>query len=588
MNLPLLPWLKDVRLNGETLTGDMSAAVVVTLMLIPQSLAYALLAGMPAHVGLYASVLPLIAYAVFGRSPALAVGPVAIASVMTFDALLPFFTPGSPEWVAGGMFLAIASGLILMVFGFLRFGFIAALLSHPVMSGFVSGAAILIILGQIKTLTGIPVTGGTAIDQLQQLITNLGDVNTVTLTVGLSTFVLLLLARRFAGRLFKQMGMRGLALDILTKASPLVMIGIVTLVLVATGFDGSTETVGAVPSGLPMLALPPMSSAYSGLVISALLIGVVGFIESVSMARAIGRIRQVPTDPDAELRGLGAANVLSGLSGAFPVTGGLSRSVVNLDAGAHTPLAGVFSAILMVLVLLGAGQYLAALPLASLAALIIVAIWALFDWRTLRECIRFDRADAAGWLVTFLGVLTLGVEHGIMLGIALSVGTVLWRQSRPHIAMIGRLPGSEHFRNVHRHQVDTLENALFLRVDANLFFANWDRVREFIDQQSQALTAGGQMVLSMASVSDIDSTALDGLEGLARDLKTREITLSLCEVKGPMSDKLKRAHLIGQVDTHLSNHEAFEAIKSKGHAVISSHRPTVFDSADTANAGDKV
>ncbi|MCD8494494.1 MAG: STAS domain-containing protein [Burkholderiaceae bacterium] len=569
MRLPLFPWLKDVRLNGETLTGDMSAAIVVTLMLIPQSLAYALLAGMPAHVGLYASVLPLIGYALLGRSPALAVGPVAIASVMTFDALLPFFAPGSPEWVAGGMFLAIASGLILIVFGFLRFGFIAALLSHPVMSGFVSGAAILIILGQIKTLTGIPVTGGTAFDQLGQLVSNLNNVNGVTLTVGLSTFVLLLLARQFAGMLFKRAGVRGLLLDILTKASPLVMIGIVTLVLVATGFDGATKTVGSVPTGLPIIALPPISSAYSGLVISALLIGVVGFIESVSMARAIGRIRQVPTDPDAELRGLGAANVLSGISGAFPVTGGLSRSVVNLDAGARTPLAGVFSAILMVGVLLGAGQYLAALPLASLAALIIVAIWALFDWHTLRECIRFDRADAAGWLVTFFGVLSLGVEHGIMLGIALSVGTVLWRQSRPHIAIIGRLPGSEHFRNVHRHQVETLSNAVFLRVDANLFFANWDRVREFIDQQANSLTQGGELVLSMASVSDIDTTALEGLQGLARDLKAREMGLSLCEVKGPISDKLKRAHLSGEVDTHLSNHEAFEAILAKGHALNS-------------------
>ena len=578
MKLPLFPWLKDVRLNGETLTGDLSAAVVVTLMLIPQSLAYALLAGMPAHVGLYASVLPLIAYALLGRSPALAVGPVAIASVMTFDALLPFFTPGSPEWVAGGMFLAIASGLILMVFGFLRFGFIAALLSHPVMSGFVSGAAILIILGQIKTLTGIPVTGGTAIDQLQQLLSNLANVNVVTLIVGLSTFALLLAARRFAGMMFKKAGARGLLLEILTKASPLVMIGIVTLLLVATGFEGATKTVGHVPTGLPLLSLPPMQSAYSALVISALLIGVVGFIESVSMARAIGRIRQVPTDPDAELRGLGAANVLSGLSGAFPVTGGLSRSVVNLDAGARTPLAGVFSALLMVGVLLGAGQHLASLPLASLAALIIVAIWALFDWKTLRDCIRFDRADAAGWLVTFFGVLFLGVEHGIMLGIALSVGTVLWRQSRPHIAIIGRLPGTEHFRNVHRHQVQTLENALFLRVDANLFFANWDRVREFIDLQASSLTHGGQLVLSMASVSDVDSTALDGLQGLARDLSARGILLSLCEVKGPISDKLRRGQLSSQFDTHLSNQEAFEAIKSRGHAVI---EPNASDPSST-------
>jgi len=574
MNSPFFPWLKDSRLDGKTVTGDLSAALVVTLMLIPQSLAYALLAGMPAHIGLYASVLPLIGYAIFGKSPALAVGPVAIASVMTFDALIPFFEPGSSEWIAGGMFLAVASGLILMVFGFLRFGFIAALLSHPVMSGFVTGAAILIILGQIKTLTGIPVTGGTALQQLQQLLANMGDVNWVTLSVGLSTFLLLLLARRLAGRLFKLAGVRGLLLDILTKASPLAMIAIVTLVLVSTGYNSDTQTVGSIPTGLPTLMLPPISSAYNSLLISALLIGVVGFIESVSMARAIGRIRQVSTDSDAELRGLGAANLLSGLSGAFPVTGGLSRSVVNLDAGARSPLAGVFSAILMVAVLLGTGQYLESLPLASLAALIIVAISSLLDWHTLRECIRFDRADAAGWLVTFLGVLFFGVEHGIMLGIALSVGTVLWRQSRPHIAIIGRIPGTEHFRNVQRHRVETLDNAVFLRVDANLFFANWDRIREFIDQQARHLSNEGKVVLSMASVSDIDSTALEGLQELARDLNSRQIELSLCEVKGPISDKLKRVHFFEQVTLHLSNNEAFEAINRNVHCTKQVSEPT--------------
>lgn len=565
MKHPFFPWLKDGRITRESLTGDLSAAVVVTLMLIPQSLAYALLAGMPAHIGLYASVLPLIGYALLGRSPALAVGPVAIASIMTYDALLPFAAPGSPEWVAGGMFLALASGLILLAFGFLRFGFIAALLSHPVMSGFISGAAVLIILGQIGTMTAIGSGGSNAMEQLQHLLSNWREFNLITLIVGTGTFALLLLARRHASTLFQSMGISGLLLNILTKASPLVLIALVTLVLVITGLTEHTSTVGSVPAGLPKLALPAMSSAYSALFISALLIAVVGFIESVSMARAIGRVRQVPTDADAELRGLGAANLLSGVSGAFPVTGGLSRSVVNLDAGARTPLAGVFSAMFMVLVLLGVGQYLSALPLASLAALIIIAIWSLLDFRTLRECIQFDRSDAAGWLVTFVGVLVLGVEHGIMLGIALSIGTVLWRQSRPHIAIIGRLPGTEHFRNVLRHDVQTLANTVFLRVDANLFFANWDRIREFIDQQSQRLKPEGQLVLSLASVSDIDSTALDGLQSLAKDLRARNIGLSLCEVKGPISDKLKRAHLGGEFDTHLSTHEAFEALVAKGY-----------------------
>lgn len=565
MNNPLLPWLKDTRITGDTLAGDASAAVIVTLMLIPQSLAYALLAGLPAHIGLYASVLPLLGYALFGRSPALAVGPVAITSIMTYDALLPYATPGSPEWVSGAIFLALASGALLMLFGFLRFGFLAALLSHPVMSGFISGAAVLIIIGQLGTLSGIAASGSNAFEQLRHVAQHLHEINLLTLVIGLSTLALLLLARTKAQPFFLRLGLRGFWLNLVTKAAPLAAIAVITLVLVVTGLGAHTATVGSIPAGLPVVALPEMGSAFSALFISALLIAVVGFIESVSMARTVGRAREVPTDPDAELRGLGAANLLSGMSGAFPVTGGLARTVVNMDAGARTPLAGVFSALLMVIVLLGAAQFLSALPLASLAALIIVAIWSLIDLKTLRASLKFDRSDAAGWLVTFFGVLVLGVEQGVMLGIALSIGTVLWRQSRPHIAVIGRLPGTEHFRNVNRHEVDTLENVVFLRVDGNLFFANWDRVREFIDQQVASLGASAQVVLNLASVSDIDSTALEGIEALFKDLARRQMGLHLCEVKGPIADKLKRVELNQRVPTYLSTHQAYEALMDQGY-----------------------
>lgn len=555
----LAPWLSDNAIR-PSLSGDLSAAIIVTLMLIPQSLAYAILAGMPPHIGLYASVLPLIAYALFGRSPALAVGPVAIAAVMTFDALNGFAVPGSPEWVVGGMFLAASSGLMLLLMGVLRLGFLSELLSHPVMSGFVTGAAIIIMLGQLKALTGIPLQGETALGLLNSLGHRLLDFNPVTLGVGMASLVGLLLAKRWAKAVALALGARGLLLELLTKASPLLILAVVTVALVLLGFESQTRTIGVIPMGLPTPALPMVAPSQAvGLLISALLIGLVGYIESVSMARTIGRRRQVPVDPNAELRGLGAANIASGLTGAFPVTGGLSRSVVNLEAGAQTPMAGAYSAVLMVLVLLGAGSLLRDLPLAGLAALILVAVSSLIDVETPRRAWQYDRADGLSWFITFIGVLTLGVETGILLGISLSVGSILWRQSRPHIATLGRVPGTEHFRNVQRHAVETLPNVLFVRVDANLFFGNWTKVREYIDRQASELNAGGWVVLNLASVSDIDHTALEGLSSLSTDLSNQGISLRICEVKGPVSDKL-RHHLPEGIPEDRSCFDAYQAL----------------------------
>jgi SulP family sulfate permease len=531
-------------------------------MLIPQSLAYALLAGLPAHLGLYASVLPLIGYAVFGRSPALAVGPVAIASVMTFDALQSFAGPASPEWIAGAVFLALASGSILFLAGLLKLGFLAALLSHPVMSGFISGASVVIILGQLQTFAGIQLQGDSVVTKAYGLLQNLNGIHFPTLTLGLLSFTLLLLARCYAGATFAWLGVRGLPHEILTKASPLLVIGLVAVGLVVSGYTSQVATVGSIPSGLPNFSISlPSSSSAIALLGSAVFIAIVGFVESVSMARTIGRRRGVATDPNAELRGLGAANLLSGASGAFPVTGGLSRSVVNVEAGARTPLAGVVSAVLMVFVLLGFSNLLSAIPLASLAALIIVSVVSLFDSRVFLDALRFDRADALGWLATFTGVLVLGVEQGIAIGVALSVANVLWRQSRPHIAVIGRLAGTEHFRNVQRHSVETLKNVAFVRVDANLFFGNWDYIADFLEGQARMLTSGGVLVLNLSSVSDIDTTAIEGLEALSEKLKSQGARLVFAELKGPITDKLSRSHFFKEPVVYLSCHQAFEALK---------------------------
>lgn len=556
----LFPWRKDLAPN-HSFAGDILAGAILTIMLIPQSLAYAVLAGMPPHTGLYASIFPLLAYILLGRSPILAVGPVAIASVMTFDALRTLATPMSAEWIAAAAFMAVCSGLLLMAMGFLRLGFLAQLLSHPVMSGFLSGAALLIVLGQLKGLTGIPMSGGAAPGMITSLFTGLQQVEIGTLQVGLTTLALLILLRMRGRFLLSRLGLKGSVLDLSARALPLFAIVFVALALAFTGLSGITPLVGPIPQGLPPISIPETPQLdLQSLFWSAALISLVGFIESVAMAQALGRkVGMAQVDANAELRGLGAANLAAGFGQAFPVTGGLTRTVVNVEAGARSPIAGIVCASLMVVAMMGAGGLIAILPLASLSALIIVSASTLFDSKTLMASWRFDRADGLSWLITFMGVLLLGIETGIVLGIALSVLIILWRLSRPHIAVIGRIRGTEHFRNIHRHEVETLPDTRFVRVDANLFFGNWSRVREAIDQALQATeSAPRHLVLCLTSVSDIDATALEGLLELQRDLRANGVTLHLSEIKGPLSDKL--ADALTAFPVHLSNHAAFEQI----------------------------
>ena len=545
------------------LRDDFMAAVIATLLLIPQSLAYAVLAGMPAHLGLYASVFPLLAYAAFGRSPVLAVGPVALTSIMTLEALQGYAVPGSPEWIAAAILLALASGALLFLMGLLRLGFLAQLLSHPVMSGFISGTALLIVLSQLKALSGIPVEGKTALELITSLVVHVEQAQATTLAVGIMSVLLMLLGRRFIRTWLGKTRLHSTTCDLIARAVPLVVVGLATIGLIASGQATATPTVGSIPSGLPSLALPSLNlNGLQGLLISAVLIGLVGFIESVSMAQTVARRYKVAVDPDAELRGLGAANLASGLIGAFPVTGGLTRTVVNMDAGARSPVSSLFSAGLLLLVVLGAGDSLSHLPLAALAALIVVAVSTLFDIKGLVRAWQFDRMDGASWLITFLGVLSLGLEAGIIMGIALSAAGLLWRMSRPHIAVLGRIPCSEHFRNVQRHHVETLPHTIFLRIDGNLFFGNWARIREVIGARIEQHSGQIEhLVLNLASVNDIDTTALEGILGLQEDLQEDGVSLCLAEIRGPVGDKLK-GHLHG-IPVYLSSHEAYEALMER-------------------------
>ncbi|KJS07035.1 MAG: sulfate:proton symporter [Gammaproteobacteria bacterium BRH_c0] len=558
----LLPgWLTAYH-TGQ-LPGDLVAAMVVTLLLVPQGLAYAALAGLPAQLGLYASLLPLVAYAVFGSSMVMSVGPVAVISLMTAAALMPIAAPGSSEYIAGAILLSLLSGVMLFAFGLLRLGAMAQFLSHPVISGFISGAALLIIIGQLRPLLGIASGGESAIELGMGLVAELGSLQLLTAAFGVGTFILLLFARKGLVQLLTLAGIPAASASLLAKLMPIVtVLGSASLVMVMD-WQEQIAVVGTLPGGLPQLAIPAIDvSLVTKLWLPALAIGLIGFVESVSIAQAFASKNRQRIDTNAELRGLGAANIVSAFSGAFPVTGGFSRTAVNADAGAHTPLAGVLAAILVALVLVFATGLFQTLPMAVLAATIVISAIGLVDIKSLLHNWHYDRAEGLAQAGTMLGVLLAGVEVGIVTGIALSLATLVWRASRPHIAIVGLVPGTEHFRNVNRYEVETRSEILILRVDENLFFGNAEAVEKFILRALDAQPEAMHVVLVMSSVSSIDATALDMLDMLNARLIDLGMQLHLAEVKGPVRDQLEHDHFPERLggEIFLSTFRAYEAL----------------------------
>ncbi|EBA00614.1 SulP family inorganic anion transporter [Marinobacter sp. ELB17] len=560
--LPVLQW--STQYNRQQAGSDLVAALIVTVMLIPQSLAYALLAGLPAQIGLYASILPLVVYALFGTSRTLSVGPVAVASLMTAAALAPLAQAGSAEYIVGAVVLALMSGLMLVLMGVLRLGFLANFLSHPVISGFITASGIVIAASQLKHVFGITGSGHNLFDIGRSLWASANNINPATLAVGVSTLVFLVLARTRLKLGLLALGVAPQLADVVTKTAPILAVVLTTLAAWFWQLQlQGVKLVGHVPSGLPQLTWPQADWAlWQQLAVSALLISVVGFVESVSVGQTLAAKRRQRIDPDQELIGLGAANLGSGISGGMPVTGGFSRSVVNFDAGAETPAAGIYTAVGIAVATLFLTPAIAWLPQATLAATIIVAVSTLIDMPALRRTLHYSRADFGAMLTTI--VLTLGhsVEAGIIAGVALSLGLFLYRTSRPHCAVVGRVPGSEHFRNVLRHKVDVCPTVTFLRVDESLYFANArfleETVLDIVNREPQ-LT---DLVLVCPAVNLVDASALESLEAINERLKDAGVRLHMSDVKGPVMDRLKRTefcqHLSGGV--FLSAHEGWKAL----------------------------
>lgn len=561
-HLPILDW--GARYGRRTAENDLIAALIVTIMLIPQSLAYALLAGLPAEVGLYASIAPLVLYGLFGTSRALAVGPVAVISLMTAAALDGVVPAGTPEYVGAAAALALLSGLMLAAMGVLRLGFIANFLSHPVISGFISASGILIAVGQVKHLLGVKAGGDTLPAMLAGLWAEIGAANPVTLAIGLFATGFLFWVRRGLKPALIARGLRPRLADIAAKAGPVAAVAATTLAAWGFGLaEAGVKTVGAVPSGLPAVALPPFDAAlWSALLVPALLISVVGFVESVSVAQTLAAKRRQRIEPDQELVGLGLSNVGAALTGGYPVTGGFARSVVNFDAGAETPAAGIFTAVGLALATLFLTPLLFHLPVATLAATIIVAVLGLVDLRSLRRTWAFAPPDGAAQGATILLTLLVGVEAGIVAGVGLSILLHLWRTSRPHAAVVGQVPGTEHFRNVERHAVVTVPEVLTLRVDESLYFANARFLEDLVLGAVAREPRIRHVVLMCPAVNTVDASALESLEAINSRLRDGGVAFHLSEVKGPVMDRLRRSRFLEDLTgrVFLTQYDAFAAL----------------------------
>ncbi len=541
----MLGWLKQYRRG--LLAGDISAGVVVAMMMIPQGMAYAMVAGVPPVAGIYASILPPLIYAVFGTSMTQSVGPMAIISLMTAAALGPLAVAGSGLYTVLAAQLALLSGVVLLACGLLRIGFLANFFSRPVMSGFTIGSAIVIAWGQVSTLAGA----------------DLPRFHVPSLMLGGASLALLLLARAYLAPLLRLAGMNAAAADIGARLAPMaVVIGATVLV---AWLDLNVRTTGAVPAGLPRLNLAISNAHWRALLQPALLIGFMIFLISMSAAQALALKRQEKLHSNFELIGLGAANIGSALSGGFPVTGSMSRSAVNFSAGANTPLASVITAALLAIALVAPTGWLALLPLPTLAATIIVAVLGMLELDTLRTALRYDRGDALALVATAAGVLAMGVEAGVVIGVVLSMGTLIWRASRPHIAVLGRIAGTEHFRNIERHSGGTAPGLLLLRIDAGLFFGNVEAVNQRIEEELAARPATRDLVLVLSAVNAIDTSALFGLTELNQMLRHRGIGLHLAEVKGPVMDRLNASDLLARLNgkIYLSTAMAWDELAGK-------------------------
>jgi sulfate permease, SulP family len=566
---PALAWLKGY--SREDMKTDAMASFIATILLIPQSMGYALLAGLPAVVGLYAGIIPAILYALFGTSRTLAVGPVAITSMMTATIVAPFALPGSEQYAAMAMMLAFLSGVFLILMSLLRMGFLSNLLSHPVISGFISASAILIAVGQFKHLIGVQAHGDNLIELTRSMMLHIHDINLPTVILSTISILLLILLKRYLTPILSKLGLAEQTAQMLGKAGPVVVVVVTTGCVALFSLDTvGIKIVGDISTRLPTIPFQQFTlDAMIDLLPGAFLISIVGFVGSVSVAQSFAAKRKQDITPNQELVGLGLANLGAALSASFPVTGGFSRSVVNASAGAKTPMTGILTGLLMLVTLLFFTPLFYYLPTAVLASSIIISILQLIEVKNFLRLYRFSKQEALGLLATFFVVLFVSMESGIIVGVSLSLLFFLWHTSHPHIAVVGRLPGTEHFRNVKRFDVETDPEIITIRIDENLFFANARVLEDYVLTLVSLHKDMKHLILMCNAVNMIDASALDSLETIDDRLKSAGVLLHFSEIKGPVMDKLKDSSLVRNLsgDIFLTQHQAMKILTQQQAAI---------------------
>lgn len=535
--LPILEWLPNYKKTN--LQGDISAGLTVGIMLIPQGMAYAMLAGLPPIHGLYAVTVPLLLYALFGTSRQLAVGPVAMVSLLTAAGISSLNPESLEQYLVYALTVAFLVGLIQVTMGVLKLGFVVNFLSHPVINGFTSAAAIIIGLSQIKHLLRIDLPNTEHVQEiLLAIFQKIGDIHWVTFGIGIIGILIIKFGKK------------------IHTSFPAPLVAVLVGIGLVVGFDLTAEgvkIVGAVPSGLPSLSSPSFDlSTWKTLLPIALTISLVGFAESFAVAKTIqAKHKDYKLVANQELIALGMANFGAAFFRGYPVTGGFSRTAVNNQAGAKTALASIISASLVILTLLFFTGLFYNLPSAILASVVLVAVSGLIDFKEPVHLWHKDKSDFAMLLATFLITLTLGIETGIISGMALSLLVVIYRASRPHMAQLGRVPGTTIFRNINRFSnLDVKENLLMVRIDGPIYFVNVEYIKEKLDTWIEERQDKVKMIIfNMESVTNIDSTGAHELHEWMLSWRKSGIDVCLSSIKGPVRDVLNRWALLEKVGT---------------------------------------
>jgi sulfate permease, SulP family len=585
--IPAIDWIP--RYQRGQLPGDLIAGLIVAVMLVPQSMAYALLAGLPPQVGLYASILPLVIYGLLGTSRSLGVGPTAIASLLTASAVGTIATVGTDEYVAIALLLTVMVGIIRIVMGLVRAGFLVNFLSHPVLSGFVNAAALMIAASQIANLFGLNVErNDTFFEQISAAVRGFGTASAWTAAIGIGSVLLLLYFQRLGRRHLELLGMSAGAATLTARTGPLLTAILATVIVGTMGLDERADVavVGDVPGGLPPLTVPDIQPDYvQTLLPAAIIISLVGFMESISIAKSLASRERDRVEPNQELIAIGAANVGAAFTGGFTVTGSFSRSVLNYAAGATSGLASMVTAGVVLLAVLVLTPLFFYLPNAALAAIVIVSVAGLLETRTFRKTWTYRHADAATLVITFVTVLVLGIEIGLLIGILASIVVFLWRTSHPNIVELGRVKGTDIYRNVRRYDTETHPEILLLRVDESLYFANTQRLQDEVMTGVRERPDVNHLVLVGSSINDVDASALETLEELTLQLAAGGVTTHLAAFKLTVLERLRGTlllQLIGPSRIHTTVNDAVDAIQSAGDAQERGDED--MDSADVAES----